>query len=264
VLGYEVAGVIAGTEERVFASTHFGGYAERVVVPRADALPIPAGLSFAQASALPVSCATAWAALTTCANVRAGERVLVLAAAGGVGLAAVQIARTLDAYVIGVCSPAKHAAVLEHGADEARDYDDRAIPPVDVVLDALGGTSLRRSYRLLRSGGRLVAYGASNLVVDGRRSLRAVRHALAMVRGFNLISLIDDSKSVIGLNMPRLWEQAGSLRPWLLPVCDLVAEGRLAPVIDQEVPLEQAATAHRRLGSRQNVGKIVLTVEPAR
>jgi len=259
VLGYEVAGDVVGSGEPVLAATSFGGYAEQVVVSRSDVMPIPAGLSYSQASAVPVSFSTAWAALVGCANVRAGERVLILAAAGGVGSAAVQIARALDAHVIGVCSSAKHHAVRALGADQAFVYDDPATPSADVILDAVGGRSIRRSYRLLRPGGRLVAFGAFSLVANGKRSLRSVVQAVPMVRGFSLIAQIDDSKSVIGLNMPTLWKHAGSINPWLGPACRLIADHRITPVIDREVPLEQAATAHRLLASRQNVGKIVLT-----
>jgi NADPH:quinone reductase-like Zn-dependent oxidoreductase len=114
---------------------------------------------------------------------------------------------------------------------------------------------------MLRAGGRLVAYGASSVVINGGRNVpRAVPHALRMVRGFNLIKQVSDSKSVLGLNMLRLWDAAGSLAPWLEPACQLVTAGTLVPVIDEEVPFDRVAYAHRKLGERRNIGKMVLTL----
>ena len=84
---------------------------------------------------------------------------------------------------------------------------------------------------------------------------------MVMIRGFNLVRQISDSTSVLGLNMLRLWDASGSLAPWLDPVCRLVADGTLSPVIDEEVPFDRFADAHRKLSERRNIGKVVLTVE---
>src|SRR5262249_25082572 len=131
--------------------------------------------------------------------------------------------------------------------------------PYDLVLDALGGTSLRRSYTLLRPGGRLVGYGISNLQHGEKRSLRAAApHALAMVRGFNLLDLLSESKVVIGLNMRRLWDDRGSLEPWITPLRTALDDGTIAPVVHAAVPFAEAPQAHRMLAARENVGKVVL------
>jgi NADPH:quinone reductase-like Zn-dependent oxidoreductase len=259
VVGYEVAGVVAGSDERVIAPTRFGGYAERVAVKTTELFPLPGDLSFAEGASIPVVYSTAWTALARLANVQPGERVVVHAAAGGVGLAAVQIATCLGAYVIGACSPAKQAAVLEQGAAEVHGYDLAGVAAVDVVLDALGGSSLRRSYGMLRAGGRLVSYGVSALVTGERRNMvRAAPQFLRMVRGFNVADMIERSRAVIGLNTLRLWDQAGTLRPWLEPAMAMICEHHLRPVIAAEIPLERAADAHRILGERRNIGKVVL------
>ena len=148
------------------AGTRFGGYASQVVVPAARVVPLPDRLSFEQGAAIPVNYATAWAGLIGYGSLRAGERVLIQAAAGGVGIAATQIAKRHGAEVHGTASPQKHDAIRANGVDVATttrqrnwdvDLDDR----FDIVLDAIGGTSFRHSYRLLRAGGRLVAFGAS-------------------------------------------------------------------------------------------------------
>src|SRR5919107_1563688 len=130
VVGYEVAGEVAevgaGVDpsrvgERVMAGTRFGGYAEQVVVGEADVIPLPDGLSFEEGAAIPVNYATAWAGLHGFGSLRAGERVLIHAAAGGVGIAALQLAKAAGAEVHGTASPSKHARILELGVDRAID-----------------------------------------------------------------------------------------------------------------------------------------------
>ncbi len=275
VVGYEVAGTVEAVGDgvdpgrvgdRVLAGTRFGGYAELVNVAASDSVPLPAAMSFEQGAAVPVNYATAWAALHGYGSLRAGERVLVHAAAGGVGTAAIQFAKAAGAEVHGTASPGKHQRLAELGVDRAIDYRrDRwweglkESSPYDIVLDALGGTSLRRSYSLLRPGGRLVAYGISNLQHGEKRSLRAAApHALAMLRGFNLIDQLSDSKAVIGLNMLRLWDDRGTLGPWIAPLTDALRDGTISPIVHAAVPFVDAPEAHRILAARENVGKVVL------
>ena len=193
----------------------------------------------------------------------AGEQVLVHAAAGGVGIAAVQLAKAAGAVVHGTASPGKHSQLAALGVDRAIDYRHngwwKGLGPYDIVLDALGGTSLRRSMGLLRPGGRLVAYGLSALQQGEKRSLlRAAPQALAMVRGFNLINQLNDSKTVIGLNMLRLWDDRGTLEPWIGPLSTALSDGTAAPIVHAAVPFADAPEAHRILAARENVGKVVL------
>ena len=260
VMGYEVAGVIEGTGERVLAGTRFGGQAEKVAVRREDTIALPESLSFAQGAAVPVNYSTAWAALVTYGNVQPGERVLILAAAGGVGIAATQIAKRRGAYVLGSASPGKHDAIRANGVDEAFGYDlPKSLGKVDVVLDAIGGASFKRSYDLLRPGGRLVAFGASSVVGGEKRNLvKAAPQALRMLRGFNLIEQMSASKAVIGLNMLTLWDDRGTLEPWVTPLREMMDDGTLKPIVSDEVPFDRAADAHRIITERRNVGKVVL------
>jgi len=273
VVGYEVAGTVTELGEgvdsgvapgdRVMAGTRFGGYAEEVVVPAADAIPLPAGLSFEEGAAIPVNYSTAWAGLHGYGSLRAGERVLIQAAAGGVGIAATQLAVRAGAEVFGTASPAKHEAIRAQGVHEALDYTDhdwyRGLPPMDLIMDAIGGRSFGISYGLLRPGGRLVAFGASSVMQGEKRNLRkALPQALRMMRGFDLIKQMGESKAVIGLNMLRLWDDRGSLEPWISPLQELLASGALKPVVSDVVPFDRAADAHRILGERRNVGKVVL------
>jgi NADPH:quinone reductase-like Zn-dependent oxidoreductase len=273
VVGYEVAGTVAEVGEgvadiapgaRVMAATRFGGYASQVVVPAADVVPLPDNLSFEQGAAIPVNYATAWAGLLGYGSLRAGERVLVHAAAGGVGIAATQIAKHAGAEVHGTASPGKHDAIRGFGVEVAHDYrtpgwEKGLDGSFDLIMDAIGGGSFRRSYRMLRTGGRLVAYGASSVQQgETRNLLKAGRQALPMLRGFDLIKQMSDSKAVIGLNMLRLWDARGTLSPWLDPLTQLLADGTVAPVVSDVVPFDRAPDAHRIIAERRNVGKVVL------
>ncbi len=272
VVGYEVAGEVTEVGEgvtgravgdRVAAGCRFGGYAEDVVVTAGDCIALPEGMSWAEGAAIPVNYGTAWAALVGFGSLRAGEKVLIHAAAGGVGTAATQIAKAAGAEVWGTASPGKHAAVRANGADEVLDYTvdgwERDLGGFDIVMDALGGASFKRSYGLLRAGGRLVAYGASSVVAGEKKNLlKAAPKALRMIRGFSLIGQMGDSKAVIGLNLLRLWDDRGTLEPWIGPLTALLDEGVIRPVVAAEVPFAQAGEAHRMLSERRNVGKVVL------
>ncbi len=274
VVGYEVAGTVAehgaGVDSsllpvgtRVMAGTRFGGYAEQVVVPVADVIPLPEPLSFEQGAAIPVNYATAWAGLIGYGSLQPGERFLIHAAAGGVGIAATQIAKHAGAEVWGTASPGKHDAIREQGVDHPLDYTtggwDEGLPGMDLIMDAIGGESFRRSYDLLRPGGRLIAFGASSILQGEKRSIaRALPQALRMIRGFNLIDQMGDSKAVIGLNMLRLWDDRGTLSPWIAPLQEMIGSGAIRPVVSDVVPFADAPEAHRIIAERRNIGKVVL------
>jgi NADPH:quinone reductase-like Zn-dependent oxidoreductase len=273
VVGYEVSGTVAAVGEgvetpqvgdRVMAGTRFGGYADTVNVSASDAIPLADGLSFEQGAAIPVNYATAWAALHGFGSLQSGERVLIHAAAGGVGIAALQLAKAAGAEVHGTASPGKHARLAELGLDRAIDYRTdgwwKGLSSYDVILDAVGGQSFRRSYGLLRAGGRLVAYGASSIQVGEKRNLaRVLPQAARMFRGFNLIDQMSNSKAVIGLNMLALWDDRGTLEPWIAPLAAALADGTVNPVVHAAVPFADAPEAHRIIAARENVGKVVLT-----
>lgn len=270
VVGYEVAGTIVrlgpgvtglAVGDRVMAGTRFGGYAERAVTKSADVVPLPAGFSFEEGAAVPVNWATACAALIRFGNVQSGERVLVHAAAGGVGNAAVQIARSRGAEVWGTASPSKHETLLRWGVHRALDYTkpgwEQGLPKFDLVMDAIGGKSFRTSYGLLRAGGRLVCFGASAVVSGERRSLvTAILTVLRMPR-FSVMKQMAESKTVIGLNALALWDEFGDLRRWVEPVLELLEQGA-RPVVAEAFSFARASEAHRALSSRRNVGKVVL------
>ncbi len=272
VMGYEVAGTILDAGEgveglqpgqRVFAGTKFGGYSSQVVVPAGDVVPLPDRLSFEQGAAIPVNYATAWAGLVGYGSLRPGERVLIHSAGGGVGIAATQIAKRWGTEVYGTASPGKHARITELGVDHALDYTkpgwDRGLPKFDVIMDAVGGRSFRRSYNLLRPGGRLVLFGSTSAVSGESRNLPAALRAVATMPRFNLLKQMSESKTVIGLNMLTLWKDRGTIQPWVEPLRELLEDGTIEPVIAGSFPFAQAGAAQTMIVERRNTGKVVLT-----
>jgi NADPH:quinone reductase-like Zn-dependent oxidoreductase len=272
VVGYEVAGEVAAlgpgvdgglqVGQRVVAPTRFGGYAERASARADGVVPLPDAMSFEQGAAVPINYSTAWEALVRAANLQPGERVLIQAAAGGVGIAATQIAKRSGAEVWGTASPGKHEACRGFGVDHPLDYTrsgwERTVPKLDVVMDAIGGASFRRSYKLLRAGGRLVCFGASGVVAGENRNIVAAARTALSMPWFSLIKQMADSKSVIGLNMLTLWDEFQSPARWREPLSELLADGTIRPVVSETFSFERAPDAHRFISERRNVGKVVL------
>ena len=195
-------------------------------------------------------------------SLQPGERVLVHSAGGGVGIAAVQLARRFGASEIyGTASPAKHERVRELGYDHVLDYKDvnakGGLPQFDVILDAIGGHSLRTSYNLLRPGGRLVGFGASAVVSGAKRNLPTALRTLARMPRFSLVKQMSESKAVIGLNMLTLLKDRGTIEPWLEPLRELLDDGTIEPVIAGTFSFEEAGAAQDMLTQRRNIGKVV-------
>jgi len=277
VVGYEVAGTVdragAGVDgllegTRVGALTRFGGYSDVVVVPAAQAYPLPDGLSFEKAAAIPVTYVTAWIMLVHLGNVRAGDRVLVHAVAGGVGQAALQICRWRGAEVIGTASPSKHERLRELGVAHCIDYRAQDFQAevkritggagVDIALDAVGGESFRKSYRSLAPLGRLYVFGASSLAPGKKRSVVSALRGLMAMPAFRPIPMMNANRGVHGVNVGHLWKRADLLTAMLRDIVGLVADGTFDPVVDSTFPFARAAEAHARMQDRQNFGKVLL------
>ncbi|MFE1556553.1 NADP-dependent oxidoreductase [Streptomyces sp. NPDC058734] len=251
-LGWDVSGVVEAVGigvttlapgDEVFGMPRHpvpaGTYAEYVTSPARHLVRKPAALSHVQAAALPLAALTAWQALVDTAGVRSGQRVLVHAAAGGVGHLAVQIAKARGAYVIGTARAVHHEFLRGLGADELVDYTavdfESAVEPVDVVVDAVGGEYGPRSLRVLRPGGIVVSLAspAEARLAEAARPL-GVRAVFMAVEA----------------------DQAG-----MREIAALVEAGRLWPEVAAVLPLELAGEAHELSDGRRTRGKIVLTVD---
>jgi NADPH:quinone reductase-like Zn-dependent oxidoreductase len=217
-----------------------GGYAERAVVRAGDLLHLPAGLSFAEGAAIPLGFATAYAALVRYGGALPGERVLIHGVGGGVGSAATIVAKAEGLEVWGTASPGKHDALRALGVDHPVDYTavgwERDLPSFDLIMDALGGKSFRRSYQLLRAGGRLICYGASGVLKGERRNVVTALRTLVRTPRFNPMKQIQHSKTVIGLDTIAVWEEKGSLAELLQPLAPLVASGKAKPPVAATFP----------------------------
>jgi NADPH:quinone reductase-like Zn-dependent oxidoreductase len=280
VVGYEVAGDVdalgPGTAgpapgARVLAPTRFGGQAELVCVPAERTIPLPDGMSYEAAAALPVNYFTAYHMLVRVAALRPGEHVLVHMAAGGVGIAALQLCRTIEGVVTyGTASPAKHDAIRAEGCDHPIDYRSldweeevrrlTAGKGVHVVLDPLGGWDTRKAYRVLRPAGRVITYGMANLASGARRSwTRLIRHGLpAMLPHFSPLELMNDNRAVAGVHIGHLWGEEAMLSSEMAALLELFRKGGIRPHIDSTFSFAQAAEAHRRIQERKNIGKVLL------
>jgi NADPH:quinone reductase-like Zn-dependent oxidoreductase len=251
ILGYDVSGVVEAVGlgvtlyqpgDEVFGMPRFphqaGAYAQYVTGPARHFTRKPATIDHIQAAALPLAALTAWQSLIETAGLRPGQRVLIHAAAGGVGHLAVQIAKAQDAYVIGTAREAKHPLLRNLGADEVIDYTRRdfaeAVRDIDVVIDTVGGDYGSRSLRVLRKGGTLVSLSSP---ADAPPVEEA--EELGIRSGFTLVEP----------------DHAG-----MKAIAALVEGGRLRAEIDTVLPLEQAAKAHVRGETGRTAGKIVLTV----
>ncbi len=254
-LGWDVAGVVVerglgvtvhSVGDRVFGMLPYphghGAAAELVVAPARALVPIPRDVPSTTAAALPLVGLTAWQSLVDTADLRAGQRVLVHAAAGGVGHVAVQLAAELGAHVIGTASAANHAVVRDLGAHEVVDYRrpdlQTQVGQVDVVLDAIGGDTTRAALGVLRRGGVVVSLPLNRVTPLGPQARAAgVRHELLLVEH----------------------DQLG-----MRALADRLADGRLRPLVESVAPLfdlEAVRDAHRRGESNHVVGKLVLEAD---
>lgn len=279
VPGYEVAGRIdsVGNDVEtdwigrdVLALTRFGGYSDVVCVPEAQVMARPPGMGAEEGAALPINYLTAYQLIEVMGGLKAGDTVLIHSAGGGVGVAAVQLARRLGARAIGTASEAKHEFLRSIGVEHCIDYTRENFEPrvrqltdgrgVELALDAVGGRSFRRSYRCLSPTGRLGMYGLSAASPGKRRSYFSMARALipTLRLGFRPLALMDANKGVFGVNLGHLWDEMDRISTWLERLVGYYRAGEIQPVIDQTFPLEDAAGAHHRLQDRRNLGKVLL------
>ena len=249
--GLEAAGVVeagdslpAGT--RVMALAASGCHAELVCVFAAACVRCPESMSFAEAAAFPVQYLTAYHALTTLGRAEAGETVLIHAAAGGVGTAAVQIAKLLGLHVTGTASSEeKRQRILELGADEAFSYDEfdqKLNGKPALILEAVGGDIFKRSLAILPSLGRLVVYGAAS------RDVQPV----------DTLKLLFRSQAVIGLHLNAIFERPRLMAESLTRLLGWIEQGKLKIQVGHTLPLAEIRQAHELIASRKSYGKIVL------
>ncbi len=276
VVGYEVSGVIDQVGEgvtslregdRVFGMPRFGGYTDTLVLPAAQAFRMPESMPFEEAAALPVAYLTAHHMMLFTGSLRPGMRVFIHSAAGGVGIAAVQLAKAHGCELFGTASASKHDFLrsigVAHPLDSAGDVfaQARAIAGprgVDLILDPVGGKSLKYGYDLLGPAGRIVTFGASSATPTKNRNLWKALGMLMSMPKFKPMNLMGDNKTVSGVNMGHLFDRLDLLIPQFEALIGMYERGEIKPRVDKSFPFSEAAAAHHFLHDRKAIGKVVL------
>ncbi|HTP13126.1 MAG TPA: zinc-binding dehydrogenase [Bacteroidota bacterium] len=266
-MGNGVHGVKKG--ERVWAFSKQGAYAEYVCVPAPSAIPIPKGVDFSHAVALGVTYLTAYHALVTLANVKKKERVLIHAAAGGVGTAAIQIAKHLKTEVFATVGSAEKMEVARtQGADVVINYSTQKFADVirmetdgtgvDVILDSVGGRVMKEGWKLLAPMGRYVLFGFA--AVTGTKRLNRVEAAREAISVPIIYppSILSRNVGLFAFNLYFLSHKVEYLRSAWKTIADWNARGVIKPVIGMTFPFERIAEAQAFLQSRKSTGKVVV------
>lgn len=278
LIGYDVAGHIhaVGSEvtefqagQRVTALTRFGGYAEYATTMVEGVALIPEDLDFPTATALATQACTAYFCTDESVKLYEGDRVLIQAAAGGVGSVLVQIAKSKGCIVYGTASSAKQDFLRQLGVDYPIDYttDDFSekikdslgdYPGIDVAFDSIGGKAFKKAFKLLGPGGRLVFIGAASQLKNGKSN---IFNTLGMAAGFGIyspIQLVMSSKALIGVNMLRIADNRPHVFQSVLEnVVQLWKDKVIQPHIGKVFEATDIAEAHEYLESRKSMGKVV-------
>jgi len=270
-LGVGISGIEPG--QMVAALPISGAYTEFVCLPKRELVPVPSGLDAAEAVSLVLNYVTAYQMLHRSAKVRPGQRVLIHGAAGGVGSALLQLGRLAELEMYGTCSSRGASAVSDLGAipidyqhqDFVKEIHRLTSAGVDVVFDSIGGTHIWRSRKALRPGGRVVAYGLTSSLREGRlasgRSGRRHRFRGIAIFGLYIAGgwLLPGRKRVVPYSIQWLKRLKPALfRQDLIALFDLLQQQKIKPLITQRFPLAEARHAHELLGKGGVTGKMVL------
>jgi NADPH:quinone reductase-like Zn-dependent oxidoreductase len=276
VVGYEVSGVIdaigSGVTrfaigDRVIGMPRFGGYTDTLAISEAQVFHMPGKMTFEEAAAMPVAYLTAHHMMLFTGNLRRRSRVLIHSAAGGVGLAAIELAKTRDCEIYGIASAGKHQFLRERGCqhpiDSAADYVAEVRRAtggkgVDLVLDSVGGKSWSQGYSLLAPAGRLVAFGLSAAAAGKQRNLVHAMLQLAQIKRVSPRVLMVDNKTISGCNMGQMFDELAMLAEQFEAVIALYEAGQIRPHVDRSFAFSEAAAAHHHLHDRKAKGKVLL------
>jgi NADPH:quinone reductase-like Zn-dependent oxidoreductase len=285
VPGMEIAGVVEKTAEggrstqatplrpgeAVAAISGLNAYAEWIAVPAQQVYRLPPGMPFEDAAAMPVNYLTAYHSIVTMGNLQPGDRILIHGAGGGVGIAAVQLARARGLVIYGTAGAAKHEYLRKLGVDHLIDHEKTdfveavhkfAPDGIEMVMDATGGKSFSRSHECLGPTGRLVIYGFSTAVSpNGKRNLLKALSALAQTRRFHPLKLMSENIAVIGVSLGGLISRGTLLQREIEQLFQLYAAGKIKPLVGKTFPLAQAPAAHQYIHERKNIGKVLLTMK---
>ncbi|MBX3193173.1 MAG: zinc-binding dehydrogenase [Labilithrix sp.] len=281
VVGYEVSGVVdaigegvtrVAVNDRVFGMPKFGGYSDTVVLGEKQVFRMPDAMGFEEGAALPVVYLTAHHMMLYTGNLRPRSSVLIHSAAGGVGLAAIQLAKMRSCTIFGIASKSKHDFIREQGCQHPIDHDTDYVAAVreltkgrgvDLVLDPVGGRSWTEGYSILAPAGRLVAFGLQAAASGKKRSLLHAALQVMQIKKWNPMDLMGDNKTISGCNMGHLFGELDMLGEQFEDLVKLYEEGKIKPYVDKTFRFSEAAAAHHYIHDRKAKGKVILVPDAA-
>uniref|UniRef100_F6XLT9 Synaptic vesicle membrane protein VAT-1 homolog n=1 Tax=Macaca mulatta TaxID=9544 RepID=F6XLT9_MACMU len=261
-----------GAGDRVMVLNRSGMWQEEVTVPSVQTFLMPEAMTFEEAAALLVNYITAYMVLFDFGNLRPGHSVLVHMAAGGVGMAAVQLCRTVEnVTVFGTASASKHEALKENGVTHPIDYhttdyvdEIKKISPkgVDIVMDPLGGSDTAKGYNLLKPMGKVVTYGMANLLTGPKRNLMALARTWWNQFSVTALQLLQANRAVCGFHLGYLDGEVELVTGVVTRLLALYSQGHIKPHVDSVWPFEKVADAMKQMQEKKNVGKVLLVPGP--
>ncbi|HEY1960737.1 MAG TPA: medium chain dehydrogenase/reductase family protein [Polyangiaceae bacterium] len=276
VIGYEVAGVIDRVGEgvttfhegdRVMGIPYFGGYTDTLCISADQVFRLPEKMTFEEGAALPVVYGTAYNMMLFCGNLREGSTILLHSAAGGVGLAAIDLAKTRKCTVIGIASASKHEFLKERGCQHTIGHEEDYVAKtreivgergVDLVLDPVGGKSWREGFELLAPCGRMVCFGFSAAAAGKTRSLWTAATNFLRVPKFSPMQLMDSNRTVSGTNMAHLFARLDLLKSSFEDLMRMYERGEVRPFVGKTFKFDDAPQAHHHIHDRKARGKVLL------
>ena len=277
ILGGEVSGIIdkigEGVEglnigEKVMGLSPNGSYSSQVCIDSDAVIKLPDNFQLDEAAAFPIVYITAYMMMFDLGNLQDGDTFLIHGAGGGVGTAAIQLAKTKNVKIIGTSSSWKHEKLREMGVDKCIDYNtddtEKEImnftngKGVDLIIDPIGAKNWKTSYKVLAKMGKLIIYGDQNLVKgDKLRPLVAMKEMYSMPK-YKPMDLMANNKAVMGYHLGRFKGYEWKVKRSIDNLVKLVNDYDLHPVIDSKFLYTEAAKAHRYIQSRKNFGKVLL------
>ncbi|PAU93480.1 alcohol dehydrogenase [Aliifodinibius salipaludis] len=280
VMGYEVSGVVDSVgdqvdnqwlDKEVIAATRFKGQAEQVAIRESQLFEKPERLSFEEAAVLPVNYLTAHILIEVMGSLQSYESILIHNVGGGVGIAALDIAKHIGATIYGTASKRKHQFLADRGLDYAIDYrnknwyeelmdltDEKG---VELIIDPLGGKEWKRSYEALRATGRLGMFGissASEGTSSGIGAMWGMLKTVVQMPFFHPLSLLNKNRGVFGVNLGHLWHEPEKAKVWIQEILQGVEDGWINPHVDTTFSFSNISKAHQYIEERKNIGKVIL------
>ena len=277
VLGGEVSGIVdkVGAEikdievgQNVIGLSMKGSYTSHVCLEPQSIIPIPQNFNLDEAATFPVIYITAYMMMFDLGNLQDGDTFLIHGAGGGVGTAAIQLAKTKDIKIIGTSSAWKHDKLSSMGVDKCIDYNTENVEKeimnftngkgVDLIIDPVGAKNWKLSYKVLARMGKLIIYGDQNLVKGEKLNAIAAFKELISMPKYKPMDLMAFNKTVMGYHLGRFKGYEWKVKRSVENLINLINKYDIHPVIDKIFPFEKAADAHRYIQNRKNLGKVLL------